>query len=568
MNMRGAILLFIAAATAGSVFPQYRQTVNEPVEPFKLSSGSTFSASTGNEKTTAPDGRSKAKLSSISVAIGEAQEIIRREYFGGRYLSHRTLTDAALNGALHSLDPHSSFYGPDEWREMMDEQRSGYTGIGASIAGYETNGVTDTYILSVFDRSPAAIARLGFGDKIVAISGENMSDRDPGYVRDKIRGPNGSAVRVTVERAATLRQETIELRRGLVAQPSIPDWYILRPEIGYLDLSGGFNYTTHEEFSAALKDLKRQGMTSLVLDLRGNGGGILEQAVKVAETFLPAGTLIVTQKGRSRLDDRTWWSSNRAPEKMPLVLLVDENTASASEIVAGALQDNDRAMIVGEKTFGKGLVQTVLPLVGKTGLTLTTGRYLTPSGRSIQRDYAGIGRYEYYNHAGSSIAAGAAAYVETRTVTNRRVFGGDGINPDEVVKSDTASDQNALFVDPIFFFVRAMVADSSVASASTPPRKRVRRIPVFEFAVDAEMVAKFRSFLSSRSYWLHLVKKVDSNLPFIHQRLRHTLATATYGGTSAHQIIIENDPQVAKAVAILPRSAQLAHLAEKARPRK
>ncbi len=140
------------------------------------------------------------------------------------------------------------------------------------------------------------------------------------------------------------------------------------------------------------------GMKSLILDLRGNGGGIVDQAVKVAEKFLPAGTLILTQRGRSRIDNRVWKSKNTNPEQMPLVVLVNEDTASASEIVAGAFQDDDRAMIVGEKTFGKGLVQSVIDLPGRTGLTLTTARYVTPSGRSIQRDYSKIDLYDYYNH--------------------------------------------------------------------------------------------------------------------------------------------------------------------------
>ncbi|MEO6050206.1 MAG: S41 family peptidase [Pyrinomonadaceae bacterium] len=194
-----------------------------------------------------------------------------------------------------------------------------------------------------------------------------MTGKDSNVVRDKIRGGSGTIFRLTVERSATNRIETIEISRNRVPQPSIPDAYILRHGTGYIDLSEGFNYTTSDEFDAALQQLKRGGMRSLVLDLRGNGGGIVDQAIKVAEKFLPAGTLTLTQRGRTRIDNRVWKSTNTNPDQMPLVVLVNGQTASASEIVAGAFQNDDRAMIVGEKTFGKGLVQSVIDLPGSTG---------------------------------------------------------------------------------------------------------------------------------------------------------------------------------------------------------
>jgi carboxyl-terminal processing protease len=263
-------------------------------------------------------------------------------------------------------------------------------------------------------------------------------------------------MRLTVERASNNRVETVEMRRGRVPQPSIPDAYILRPGIGYIDLSEGFNYTTYTELDTAVQDLKRSGMRSLILDLRGNGGGIVNQAVKVAERFLPSGTLILTQQGRARIDNRTWRSANPRAETMPLVVLVDENTASASEIVAGAFQDDDRALIVGDKTFGKGLVQGVIDLPGGTGLTLTAARYLTPSGRSIQRDYSKIDLYDYFNHK-TPAADIDNPYFEARTATNRPVFGGDGIEPDEVIKSDTLSNVQVGLLDTIFAFSREAV---------------------------------------------------------------------------------------------------------------
>ena len=169
-----------------------------------------------------------------------------------------------------------------------------------------------------------------------------------------MRGKKGTIARLTIERAANGKLETVEIRRNRVPQPSIPDAYMIRQGIGYVDMSEGFNYTTLDELNVALTELHKQGMTSLILDLRENPGGILDQAVGVAEKFLPAGSTIVTQRGRFKIDSRIWTSKNPKPENLPLVVLVNEGSASASEIVAGAMQDYDRALIIGEKTFGKG----------------------------------------------------------------------------------------------------------------------------------------------------------------------------------------------------------------------
>src|SRR5436190_4679413 len=429
------LILGFIIGLVGSALSQFTAPLNPAVEPFSINRGSTFSASGSSRNVNNESGAANSKPSSIASEILAAEQIIGRNYLSTKAASTDELTKTAIDGMLRSLDPHSNFYDAAEWKDLLDEQRSGYTGIGATISTFDIAGTTDTFILSTFPGTPAARAHLRFGDKILGINNEKMSGKSSDIVRDKLRGASGTILRLTVERAATNRIEIIEIRRNRVVQPSIPDAYILRPGIGYIDLSEGFNYTTSGEFDAALQELKARGMRSLVLDLRGNGGGIVDQAVKVAEKFLPAGTLILSQGGRTRIDNRVWRSANAAPDQMPLVVIVNEDTASASEIVAGAFQDDDRAMIVGERTFGKGLVQSVIDLPGRTGLTLTTARYLTPSGRSIQRDYTKVDIYDYFNHKGPA-AAIDQPYFEGRTTTDRKVFGGDGIQPDEVVKSE------------------------------------------------------------------------------------------------------------------------------------
>ena len=563
---RIAYLLLLVSIACGQAAAQLKTPLNAPPEPFSLKRGSTFSASGGSLVAGAESNETSSKTSRIAADIREAEEIIGHNFVDSRKVSGNDMTKAALTGALRVLDPHSNFFDQAEWKDLLDEQRSGYTGIGATIANFERSGVIDTFVLSTFPGSPAFKAQLRYGDKVVAINGEKMMGKSSDVVRDKIRGANGTTLRLTVEHAETNRVETLEIRRNRVPQPSIPDAYILRPGIGYIALSEGFNYTTGEELEAVMRDLKRGGMRSLVLDLRGNGGGIVDQAVKVAEKFLPAGTLILTQRGRTRIDNRVWKSANTTAETMPLVVLVNEDTASASEIVAGAFQDNDRAMIVGEKTFGKGLVQSVIDLPSSTGLTLTTARYLTPSGRSIQRDYSKIDLYDYYNHTGPT-AAVAGAYFEARTITDRKVYGGDGILPDENIKAEALTAAQAALLDPLFFFAREVVSGRIAGQESyrATPDSFGKRVTPSDLPFNNALSAAFQNYVKTNTTWKIDDKTLQTQAAFIKLRLRYNIVMASFGSVSADQVLIEDDSQVAKAVETLPRSAQLAQLAAKAR---
>jgi len=547
-------------ALASSLVAQSKTTLDQHSEPFSIRPGSTFSASGG---TTAPRPEF-GRLSPVGADISEAQRLIAANHFNGGKVVNSVLAKAALDGMLSALDPHSSFYDAAGWKELLDDQHSGYSGIGATIASFENAGVPDTYILATFAGSPAARSRLRFGDRIVAINGERMTGMTSDEVRDKIRGAIGTVFRMTVERSAGTGTETVEIKRNRVPQPSIPDAYILRPGIGYIDLSEGFNYTTAEEFDAAMEELKTGGMRSLVLDLRGNGGGIVDQAVKVAERFLPAGTLILTQRGRTRVDNRVWRSTNTAPETLPLVVLVNEETASASEIVAGALQDTDRAMIVGEKTFGKGLVQSVIGLPGGTGLTLTTARYLTPSGRSIQRDYAKTERYDYFNHK-TSVAEIDRPYFEARTVTDRKVFGGDGIQPDQTVKAISVTAAQNKLLDPLFFFAREIVNGriAGYENYRLQPASFGRRVDPGDLLVSSDLVERFIAFASKSDLSNGYAERLGREVEFIRLRLRYNIVMASFGSVSAEQVLAENDAQLAASVQSVPLAAALTAKANK-----
>jgi carboxyl-terminal processing protease len=521
--------------------------------PFRMSTGSSFAASGGSGR------HSSSAVKSITNDIREAHALIQGNHFEINKARGNSTISAALQGMLHALDPHSNYHDPGEWKELLDEQNSGYTGIGVTIANFSDGNTTGTYILSVAPGSSSARANIRFGDRIVSINGKGLAGTDVSEVRDLLRGEAGTTLKLTIESASTGKTEIVQLQRNVISQPSIPDAYILQPGIGYIDLTEGFNFTTADEFDRALRDLKRQGMRSLVLDLRGNGGGILQQAVKIAEKFLPAGTQILSQRGRYPDDNRRYISANSTPETMPLVVLINGRTASASEILAGAFQDDDRALIVGEKSYGKGLVQTVIDLPNGSGLTLTTGRYLTPSGRSIQRDYSSIDLYAYYNHTSPSSGTDKA-FFEARTVTNRSVYGGDGIQPDEEINSMKPSLRQADLLDPIFFFARQMqdVTDREDKGRGSGSNRD-------GIIVSDKMLGFFSDFMVSRFQNRISRGTLIAEKAFIRTQLHHYLSMASIGPLAANRVLIVADPQVERGVKALPRAGVLASLAAKTR---
>jgi len=556
-------LFFVVSASL--VFSQKREktALQMPeVEPFSINIGKSFAASSSHSKTLSK----KTDRNVIAEDFTDALEIIRNNHVGGKKNDYNRLTKTSISAMLRTLDPHSNYFDSTDYEELLTDQQSEYFGIGATIVNFEKTGEIDTYIVSTFPDSTANRAQLKFGDKILAVNGEKVSGKDSGIVRDKVRGRQGSIVRLTIERAETKRIETIEVKRSRVPQPSLPDAYILRPGIGYIDLSNGFNYTTADELSVALKELHAQGMNSLILDLRDNPGGILDQSVKVAEKFLPIGSTIVAQRGRYRIDNRVWNSANKSAENLPLVVLVNENSASASEIVAGALQDHDRALIIGEKTFGKGLVQSIINLPYGSGLTLTTARYFTPSGRSIQRDYQHTDSYDYFNHK-VNLSEQEKNKTATKTANGRKVFGGDGISPDETVKRTNLTPQQIQMLDSLFFFARELVngrirgfENYKSQNISNPYGQRVKPT---DAPVTDELLAAYASFMEQDISRKKAMPNFAKERNFIKLRLRYNLIMAYYGSVSANQVLIQEDSQVGKAIEVLPNARLLALTAKK-----
>lgn len=497
--------------------------------------------------------------------------MIRQNYVDGQKLDYNNVYKSSMTGMLRTLDPHSSYFDREEFDELKTDQRSEYFGIGATIQNFSVGEQQETYITATFDHSPAWKGGLRYGDRIDAVDGVSMHGKASAEVRDKIRGPRDSHVNVTVTRAGTGKVETVEIVRAAVPQPSVPDYYFIRPGVGYVDMTRGFNYDTAEGLGDALDRLHQRGLNSLVLDLRGNPGGFLDSAIAVASTFLPQGQLILTQKGRNGQNDRVYRSNNPEPDRTPLVILVNEYTASASEIVAGAMQDHDRALIVGQTSFGKGLVQSIINLPEGAGLTLTSAKYYTPSGRLIQRDYSEGGWYNYISHGGTlrdSGDSGKPAGPASRTDTGRPVYGGGGITPDEAVKPGTINNTQFRMRDPIFFFARDMAYGRIPSLANYKVDRAIEYdhdIAATDFPMNDTVFNAFKDFVAKDQNWKQFTPQLDRNRSYIEQQLRYQLATAAYGTVAAVQVLTKDDPQIAKAIEVVPRARDLAMAAMRAR---
>ncbi|HEX8456700.1 MAG TPA: S41 family peptidase [Pyrinomonadaceae bacterium] len=567
-----AALLLFAVSLPAPAFAQQQPAPGRSGAPGAQSPGAPAARRQQRPRVPAASGATAA----IEEDFAEALSIVQENYVDGAKIDYNAAFKSSIIGMLRSLDPHSNYYDAKEFEELQADWRSEYYGIGATIGDRTIGGQTDTYILATFPGAPATRAGLRFADRIVEVNGESIKGKNSSDVRDRLRGPKGSTVKVTVERAATKALETVEITRDAVGQPTIPDYYMLKPGVGYIDMTRGFNRTTAEEFIGALEDLRKQGMTSLVLDLRGNPGGLLDQAVKVAERFLQRGQVILSQKGRVAGSDRTYESRNTAPDNVPLVVLVNRNSASASEIVAGALQDHDRALIIGETSFGKGLVQSIIPMEYGTAVTLTSSKYYTPSGRLIQRDYTNEGLYDYYTRGGigsldndaKAAAPAKPAGPESLTDTGRKVYGGGGISPDEPVKPRLIEPSQQRLIDPVFAFVRELVNGRIKGFEDykiTRPIDYEHNIKADEYPMTDNLFKAFKAFVAEDESFKVKDAQLDRSRDFITRQMRYDIATAAYGTVTASQVQVADDPQVAKAIEVLPRARELSIAAMRGR---
>ena len=507
-------------------------------------------------------------IEKIESDVAEALSVIESNHVVGSKMNYNDLFKASIDGMLHTLDPHSNYFDAKEFEQFRTDQSSRYFGIGATIGDLSDpkGNVQATFIRATFENAPAWRAGLRYGDKIVSVNGTSMLGKPFSEVRNFLRGPRGTLAKIVVERYATGKRETVDIIRDAVPQPSIAEAYMIRPGVGYIAMTGGFNQTTYAEFTEAMKTLKAQGMKQLVLDLKNNGGGLVGQAYRVANSFLQTGQVVFTQKGRLDGTTEPYRADNPNPEKLPVVVLVNRNSASASEILAGALQDHDRALIVGENTFGKGLVQNPFVLDYGSMLLLTIAKYETPAGRLIQRDYSNGNLYDYYTKGGVQADGqepespkGAAS----KTDSGRSVYSGGGITPDIVVKPDTIPVERFRFQqklnNPVFAFALDLVYGRLKGFENMRADRPIQfnyDIKPTDFQISDELFQTFKNFAVEK--YKFTPAQIDKEREFVDRSLRSELVTAAYGFTTSSQVFNEYDNQLMKAIELLPQAKQLA----------
>jgi len=364
------------------------------------------------------------------------------------------LVDLSIQEILQHLDPHSGYFTPAEVIEMNEPMQGNFQGVGV-----EYNIIQDTVVVvNVIRGGPAETAGVLTGDRLVAADGSSLvgDSATEKIVKRKLRGTSGSPVNVSVVRRGTQAVKQVKIIRGSVPIYSVEAAYMIEPGVGYIRLTR-FAETSTAEFLKAADTLRQQGMTKLIFDLRGNGGGLLETAVDISDEFLTEGQMIVYTKGRVDGEEKIMATKKGSLEKMPVAVLIDENSASASEIVAGAIQDNDRGIIIGRRSFGKGLVQEQKNLSDGSAFRLTIARYYTPTGRSIQKPYGkGIRDYEQDEmrrfKSGELLHADSIHFPDSlkfKTPKGKVVYGGGGIMPDIFVPLDTSG--NSQYLNDLYY---------------------------------------------------------------------------------------------------------------------
>ncbi|HTX74759.1 MAG TPA: S41 family peptidase [Terracidiphilus sp.] len=448
----------------------------------------------------------------------------------------KVIFDGAIPEMLHTLDPHSSFYDPDAYARMQEEQTGRYYGVGMLIVQQVDGQVA---VVHPMEGGPALKAGVHPGDLIISIDGQSTKGMTTDQVATLLKGERGTTVAVVMSRVGSAAPLTFHLTRDEIPNNSIDLAYYIRPGIGYIHIVQ-FTETTGREFDDAINNFG-PGLKGLVLDLRGNPGGVLVDAVQVCDRLLKRGQIIVSQRGRAFPEQVYRATHGNGGQDFPIVDLVNRGTASAAEIVTGALQDHDRALIAGETTFGKGLVQTVYNLPDKTGLALTTYHYYTPSGRLIQRNYNGVSLYDYYYDIDQPND------LKNREVkltdSGRTVYGGGGITPDVHLQAPTSTPfQDDLADRGVFLgFTEHYVAHHTITR---------------DFVVDDAVLNEFKQYLATQNI-SYTPREFDNNVEWVKVFIKASLFDTAFGYTADLRVRADWDPEIQQGIALLPQAAAL-----------
>jgi carboxyl-terminal processing protease len=460
----------------------------------------------------------------------------------------RAVYQGAIPGMLRMLDPHSNFFDSRQYALLREDQRGKYYGVGMVVAPRESH----TIVVAPYVEAPAFKAGLRPGDVITKVDEKSTEGLSTTEVADMLKGPKGTIVKIQVTREGWNDPLTFNVTRDEIPRHSVDIVTMLKPGIGYVRLTQ-FNETTDREIADALKQLGANSLDGLVLDMRNNPGGLLNEAVAVGDIFLEKNQLIVSYHGRSAPERRFYAIRGNQGMTVPLVILVNNNSASAAEIVTGAVQDHDRGMVVGETTFGKGLVQTVTPLSENTGLALTTARYYTPSGRLIQRDYKSISLYEY--HYERKVPEHPTEIKQTDS--GRQVTGGGGITPDIVIDSPKFTKfQDEMFRDDVFFPQEQGVGGFTRYFLGTRPTI------THNFEVDDKVLKEFRDYLARHDI-RYTEPEFAENQDWVKRKIKQEVFMSNYGTQEGFKVLLDADPQVQKAIDAIPQARALYENARK-----
>ncbi|MFZ0979250.1 MAG: S41 family peptidase, partial [Candidatus Acidiferrales bacterium] len=459
----------------------------------------------------------------------------------------KVIYDGAIPGMLHVLDPHSNFFDPKQYALFREEQEGKYYGVGMIVEQRQNQ----TVVQAPFVNSPAYKAGIRPGDVILKVDGKNCTGLTTNQVADMLKGAKGTPVHISLGREGWAKPIEVTVVRDEIPRPGVEYSEMVKPGIGYVHVST-FNETTDSDLTDALQKLDYPKLDGLIIDLRDNGGGLLNQAVGMADTFLDKNELVVSHHGRSSPERPYYAVRGNQGIDVPLVVLVNGQSASASEIVSGAIQDHDRGLIVGETTFGKGLVQTQFPLSEDTALLLTTARYYTPSGRLIQRNYKNVTLYDYHYNPQRPRKPDVKL-----TDTGRQVYGEGGITPDVVVPAPKPDDfQELLEARGVLYPLPSGVGDFARYYLGEKPQITK------DFTVDDAVLADFQKYLTEQ-HIPFTPAQIQQITPWLKWEIKREVFTTVFGLDAGYKVQLEDDPQLEKAIDSLPQAKALYATARK-----
>jgi len=471
------------------------------------------------------------------------------------------LVTSAIRGMLGTLDPHSSYFTPREYAQMRERQEGRYYGIGVSIIAVDG----DITAFTVFEGSPAHKKGIRVGDVIAKVGDQSAKGWTTDQAMRALRGPRGTNVQIEIKRRGYEKPIPIELTRDEVYIPTVPAYFMIDATTGYIRMQD-FGENTDHDVKHALHELASKGMRRLLFDIRRNPGGPLDQAIKVSNEFLPRGKMIVYTRGRIPNSDQDYRATEDGEfTDIPIVLLANRDSASASEIVTGALQDHDRAYVVGETTFGKALVQSIYKISGSAGLALTTAHYYTPSGRLIQRPWdTTFDEYLSYGLKDQDQARPHTPNELKHTDAGRPVYSGGGIEPDKRIAGPVEGFNPTRFGRTLYArqqferFAQSYAAEGDTRISGTATgRKMVKP----NFVVDDAMVADFREQLKTDRIKMD-EESFKKDIDFIKAMIRFRIDEAVFGIAEARRHLIAVDPQAQAALSLFGEAQKLTELSK------